>query len=243
MVGAAVDGLDVNVSPGAAREAVEEIGNEFGLQVAHEPRADLGIHDNRAAATKVHGDDAQRLVHGHHEISGTQNAAFGAECRGEGLSKRDADVFYRVMLVDIKVARRLQLQIECAVASNQLHHVVEEAYAGADLRAAVPLDRQRHTNVRFVGLAVELRPPHACTSVLGFNSASTSHNAASNLSICSTPPIVMRTQPSHPGSAERSRTKIPRCRIAEPNSGWRSPIFISTKFASLGHHGMPCCER
>ena len=32
MVGAAVDGLDVNVGLGPAREAVEEVGDEFGLQ-------------------------------------------------------------------------------------------------------------------------------------------------------------------------------------------------------------------
>ena len=88
----------------------------------------------------------------------------------------------------------------------------------------MPLDGQRHANVGFVGLAMDLRPPHAFTSAPSFSSATTSRSAASSLSVCAVVPRVMRTHPSHPGSAERSRTNIPRCRIAATNSRCRSPI-------------------
>ena len=42
VVGAAVHGLDVDVGAGAAGEAFEEVGDQFGLQIADERRTDLG---------------------------------------------------------------------------------------------------------------------------------------------------------------------------------------------------------
>ena len=97
-------------------------------------------------------------------------------------------------------------------------------------------DGQCNANVRLVRLAMDLCSPHAFTSAPSFNSATTSRSFVTKRSVCAVVPRVMRTQPSHPGSAERSRTNIPRCRIAATNSRCRSPILISTKFASLGHH-------
>ena len=46
MVRAAVHHLDVDVGARAASEAVEEIVDEFGLQIADQSRANLGVDDN-----------------------------------------------------------------------------------------------------------------------------------------------------------------------------------------------------
>src|SRR5215467_9270023 len=116
---------------------------------------------------------------------------------------------------------------------DKFHHVVKKADARGHLCASAALDGESDEDIGFVGFAVDLRLPHTCTSTLSFSSLATSRSAASNQSVCVAVPRVIRTQPSHPGSLDLSRTNIPRCLIAATKSQCRSPILISTKFASL----------
>ena len=48
------------------------------------------------------------------------------------LAEGDADVFDRVMLIDVQIALGLDRQIERRVLGQQREHVVEEADAGGD---------------------------------------------------------------------------------------------------------------
>ena len=130
MVRAAVHRFDVHVGARAAREALKEIGDQFGLQIAHQPRAHLGVDGEGRAAAQVHGCNGQRFIHRHQKVSGAQDAALVAEGAVEGFAQRDADVLDGVVLVDIEIAVALEFEIECAVAGEQLQHVIEEANAG-----------------------------------------------------------------------------------------------------------------
>src|SRR5208283_4708727 len=233
MVRAPVNYLGMNVGFCAAREAVEEVSHEFCLEIAHQTRSDLGINHGGPAPAEIDGDHAQSFVHRHHEISRAQDATLTAQRLGEGLAERDADVLDGVVLVHVEIAVRMKLQVERAVARNQLQHVIEKTDSAADLGATSTFDRQHNANVGFIGLAMNAGAPHAVTSVPSFSSASTSRNVAINRSVCSVVPMVMRTHPSQPGSAERSRTRMPRCRIAATNSRWRSPMLSSRKLAWL----------
>ena len=100
----AVHGLDVDVGAGAAGEAFEEVLDKFGLQIADQARANFGFDVMGRAAAEVDSGEAEGLVHGHEEIAGAQDAALIAERLVEGLAERDADVFDRVMLIDVEVA-------------------------------------------------------------------------------------------------------------------------------------------
>ena len=104
VVRAAVHGLDVDVGARAASEALEEVGHEFGLQVADKARAHFCVDGEGGAAAEVDGGDGERFVHGHEEVAGAQNAALIAERAVEGLAERDADVFDGVVLIDIEIA-------------------------------------------------------------------------------------------------------------------------------------------
>jgi hypothetical protein len=140
VVGAAVHGLYVNIGARAAGEAFEEVGDQFGLQIANQARAYFGLNGKRRAAAEVDGGDGQRLVHGHEEISGAQNAAFVAERAIEGLAQRDAHIFNGVVLIDVEIAVAPELEIECAVAREELKHVIEKADAGRDFVLAAAFD-------------------------------------------------------------------------------------------------------
>ena len=47
---------------------------------------------------------AQGLIHGHQKVSRAQDAFLVAQRLVEGLAQRNADVFHRVVLVDIQIA-------------------------------------------------------------------------------------------------------------------------------------------
>ena len=52
------------------------------------------------------------------KVAGAQDSLLVAERFVEGLSKHDADILYSVMLVDFKVAQRLELKVETSVMSK-----------------------------------------------------------------------------------------------------------------------------
>ena len=83
----------------------------------------------------------------------------------ERLAKDDAGVLDGVVHVDVKVAAGLDLEVEAAMAGEALQHVVEEADAGGDRRAAGPVQVQAHPDLGLLGVAGDVgRAVHARTS-------------------------------------------------------------------------------
>ena len=68
------------------------------------------------------------------------------------------------MLIDVQIARRLNLQIDPAVAGEQLEHVIEKADAGRNLVAAAALDREARADLRFFRIAFDKRGSHASST-------------------------------------------------------------------------------
>ena len=104
VVRTAIHGLDVDVGARAASEALEEVRHQFGLKVAHEAGANLGVNGEGGTAAQVYGCNREGFVHRHEEVPGTQDAALVAQGAIKSLAERDAHVFDGVVLVDVKVA-------------------------------------------------------------------------------------------------------------------------------------------
>jgi hypothetical protein len=60
----------------------------------------------------------------------TGNTFFVANRFGHGLAQGNAHVFYRVVAVDVQIARGLDFQIDQTVARNLVEHVVKETNTG-----------------------------------------------------------------------------------------------------------------
>ena len=75
MARSAVQHLDVDVRARADREALEEVVDQLGLQIADARDADLQVDDGMRPAAEIDGRDGQRLVHRHHEVAGAIDAA------------------------------------------------------------------------------------------------------------------------------------------------------------------------
>ncbi len=130
MAGTPIHHAHVDIGTRSAGKALEEIGDQFRLQVADAGCANLRLHDGDSAAAEIYRCQAQGFVHGHKKVARPQNAAPIAESAVEYLAKRDADILHRVVLIDIEVTMCRKLQIESAMAREEFQHVVEKANAG-----------------------------------------------------------------------------------------------------------------
>src|SRR5258708_2239640 len=182
---------------------------------------------------------AQSLVHWHDEVSRAQNPKLVTQRLVESLTQGDPNVLHRMVVVHIQLALGVETKIEAAMPSKQFQHMVEESNAGGNLVPSSAIDVQRKVDASLVGVALDASLPHATTSGVILSSAKTSRSAAKSCSVCASEPRVMRTQPSQPGSEERSRTRIPRSFMAATNAACFEPIWANTKLAWLGQYAIP----
>src|SRR5581483_2344900 len=222
------------VGPCCTSEALEEIRDQLRLQVAHQARANLGFDYRGRAAAEVHSDDSKCLVHGHDEVACAHDPTAVPQRAIKCLTKRDAGVFYRVVLVDIQITGCGQVQVETPMPRKQFQHVVEKADPSGDGISTAAFEHQSHADIGFRCSALDLGPPHALAPCFATNCGATSRRTVMSCVVCASVPMVMRTQPSQPASALRSRTRMPRLLSASTNWRGRSPAWTSMKFAWLG---------
>src|SRR6185295_14547076 len=74
-----------------------------------------------------------------------------------GLAQRDADVFDRVVAVDVQVALGDDLEVDQPVAGDLVEHVVEEADAGGQLGHARAVEVEGDADLRLGGVAGDIR--------------------------------------------------------------------------------------
>ena len=150
--------------------------------------------DRVRPAAEVDRRHRERLVHRHHEIAGAIDAAPVAEGLRDRLAERDAEILDSVMLIDIEIAARIDAQVEPPVPREELEHVIEKPDARTHAVPPLALEGDRERDAGFLRPAIDYRAAHSTSSI-----------ASMQPRVCSTIPVVMRTQPSQPGSVERSR--------------------------------------
>ena len=107
-------------------------------------------------AGEVDDDARQRLVERHIGVTVAAQAGLVADRLGHRLAERDADVFHRVVAVDVQVALGVDLEVDQSVARDLVEHVVEEADAGGQLRRAAAVEIDAHADLRLLGVALHL---------------------------------------------------------------------------------------
>src|SRR5581483_9221376 len=116
-----------------------------------------------------------------------------AECRAcckslrKCLAESDADVFNRVMLVDIEIT-----------ICEKLEHVIEKAYAGRDFVLAAAFDGELQVNLSLFGDTINGGLSHLATFWRKPRSENTSRKLESRRWLCSRMPRVIRTQSLQP---------------------------------------------
>lgn len=78
----------------------------------------------------------------------------------DGLAERDADVLDRMVIVDVRVPMRFDVEIDETMARDLVEHMVEKRDARRKLLPAGAVEVDLHTDLRFAGVANDLRHAH-----------------------------------------------------------------------------------
>jgi hypothetical protein len=67
------------------------------------------------------------------------------------LAKRNADILGGMVMVDMQIAGRLDVDVDPGVAGEEIKHVIEKADPGRDRRSATTVEVDRDCDVGFLG--------------------------------------------------------------------------------------------
>ena len=157
-----VQSLDVQGYPGIHSKSLKPFPNQFRIKGAHFVAGKVRLEHKEWATGDVDRDARQSLVHRYVNVAIARDAPHIAECLFESLAKRDPTIFGRVMLIDMQISLRPQLQVDVRVASEEIEHVIQKADAGRNRRRSSPVEVDRNLDIRFVGLALDRCGAHGC---------------------------------------------------------------------------------
>jgi len=155
-----VQSLNVQGYPGIHGKRLKPFPNQFRIKGAHFAARKLRLENKEWATGDVDCDACQGLVHRYVNVAIARDAPHIAECLFECLAKRNPTIFGRVMLIDMQISLRPQLQVDARVASEEIEHVIQKADAGRNRRRSSPVEVDRNLDIRFVGLALDRRGAH-----------------------------------------------------------------------------------
>jgi hypothetical protein len=147
VAGPSVQDSEMYVGPRAGSECLKEIFQQLRLKVADALRFNGRPQYKVRAAAQVDSRYRQRFVHGHYEVACTVDAPFVAQRLPYRLAQDKTRVFDGVVLIDVQIAPRSQIQIESTVASEEFQHVIEKTNAGGDRVLTPTVETQPGTNI------------------------------------------------------------------------------------------------
>src|SRR6516164_254379 len=187
MIIAPVQGLNVQGYPGIHDEGLKPLPNQFRIKGAHFVAGELRLEHKEWATRDIDGDAGQSLVHRYGNVAIARDTPHIAECLFDCLAKRNPTIFGRVMLIDMQVSLRPDLQVDARMASKEIEHMIEKADAGRNRRRSSPVEVDHNLDIRFVSLALHRRGAHGC-----LNSVASEKGAARlpglDFTIAATPP-------------------------------------------------------
>ena len=118
--------------PGVHRKGVEPFPHQFGVEGADLVAREIDLEHQHRPARNVDDDARQRLVHRHVDRGIAGDAGHRAERLLHRLAQRNADVFGRVVMIDMEIAVGLDRDVDARMPGQQIEHMVEEADARGD---------------------------------------------------------------------------------------------------------------
>ena len=146
---------DVQIHQGVGGEGLPEIFDEFAVELADLCGGNGDLKHEEVAAAQVEGRGDQRFFHRQREVAVAADAGFVAEGLLERLAQGNADVFDRVMLIDVQIALGLHVQIDGRMLGQKREHVIEKADAGGDVAVARAVEVELDVDLRFSGFAID----------------------------------------------------------------------------------------
>ena len=153
---AALGHVEVQVHAELIAEGEKKIVDQFGRKGANPLLLDRQVVGQKGPSAEI--DDAvhQGFVERYAGFAKAANAALIAQRSAKRLAQRQADIFNRMMIVNLDVARGLERQIKEAVPGEQLQHMVEKGHPGGNLVLTAAVKLKTEPNVGLVCFAVQV---------------------------------------------------------------------------------------
>ncbi len=161
MVVVAAGAAEMERRAGRPRERLERVLDELERQAADALAAERQVDDRVWPTTDVDHCARERFVHRHRCLAEAANPGPIAERLRERRSQDERDVFDRVVLVDLEVAGRPDLDVEQAVVRERREEVVVEAHTRRDLRAARAVEIEGDVDLGLARAAADADPARA----------------------------------------------------------------------------------
>src|SRR2546427_12035361 len=143
-------------------EGLEKLTHEFTVE-----DADLGLREfcpknQKWPAGNVHSDTRKAFVHRQKHTPETGDVGHVAQSLAHCLTERYAGILDRMMLIDLKIARRADFDINQRVARKLFQHMVEKADSRRNSGHAGAVEIDADLDAGFFGLARDGAFTHGC---------------------------------------------------------------------------------
>jgi hypothetical protein len=151
---------DVQRRSGRPRERLERVRDELRGQRADPLAFERHVQHRVRTPREVEDHPRECLVHRHRGVTEALDPGAVAQRLEHRLAQGERDVLHRVVLVDLQVAGRGQLQVEQAVMREGCEQVVVEADPGRHPGLTGPIEVERQLDAGLPGRAADRRRPH-----------------------------------------------------------------------------------
>lgn|SRR5690554_720341 len=159
--------VDVQGRLGVIHKALEEFAGQVDVKVADTGAGEGHVVVQPRTTGEINHDPGEGFVERNVGMPIAAQAGLIAQCGGKGLAKRDADVFDRVVVVNMGIAVTVDVKVDQAVAGNLVEHVIQKWHAGVDALAAGAVEIDGYTYAGFVRVAGNVSGTHSKNSVIG----------------------------------------------------------------------------
>src|SRR5262245_65571518 len=136
----AANHVDVEIHAELIGEPTVKLTGQTGIEIADTTRPDFYVVRKIGSAAEVDHDLGQSLVQRAAGLTEATDPMLVSERFFEGLTQHETHIFYGVMIIDVKIAFRVDLDIEQPVARKDLEHMVEKRHAGFNLSLTLAVE-------------------------------------------------------------------------------------------------------
>jgi hypothetical protein len=130
-------------------EALEKIFEQAEIKGLNAPLRKFDVIDEIGTATEVDRHLSERFIKRNRGPAEPAYPLFCAEGLLQRLTKHDADIFHRVVIVDLSIAFGVDRQIEEPMLPEKLQHVIQKRDRRLDVASAHSIQSELNANLSF----------------------------------------------------------------------------------------------
>lgn len=153
--------IDVQRHARMIDQTMEKLREQINIELTdHRPRK-IAMHLQARTSGEINHHPRQRLVKRHIAMSVASQPLLVAPGLGQGLAERDADIFHRMMGIDVQIAFGVDIQINQTMTRDLIKHVIKKGNTGGKSALTSAVKIQTHSDLRLQGITGNFDLPHA----------------------------------------------------------------------------------